>query len=353
MSLVSVVIPAYNAAETIAGTIASVQAQTHPDWEIVAVEDGSTDATAAVLQGLAATDARIRVVRQANQGQAIARNKGMALARGEYVAFLDADDCWTPDKLARQLAALAAHPDAAAAYSWTDYVSETGEFLHQGSYLAPATRVLETLLVVNFIENGSNLVVRRSAIATVGEFDPDLVPSEDWDYWLRLAARFPLVAVPVVGVRYRVVPSSQSTNVLRLERSCRGCLDRALARHPELAPLAPLAYANTYKYLTYKCLEGAIADPRPRSRLALAGRLIRAILHYDPDFRRQRVLGRLVLRGIAIALVPRSHLVRLCDPATRLGRWLNIDPLLGHIHRPTPTELNHYLRQNTGGDRPS
>lgn len=343
-SWVSVVIPAYNAAATIAATIASVQAQTHSQWEIIAVDDGSTDETATVLQGLAAADGRIRVARQANQGQAIARNTGMALAQGEYVAWLDADDCWVPDKLARQVAALAAHPEAAAAYSWTDYVSETGAFLHQGSYLAPATRVLETLLVVNFIENGSNLMARRSAIATVGEFDPTLVPSEDWDYWLRLAARFPLVAVPAVGVRYRVVPSSQSTNVLRLERSCRGCLDRALARHPELAPLAPLAYANTYKYLTYKCLAGAIADPQPRSRLPLAGRLIRTILHYDHDFWRQRVLGRLGLRWLAIALVRQPYLARMLNPTTRLGRWLNIDPLLGHIHRPTPTELSERLR---------
>src|SRR6185503_2024667 len=111
---VSAVIPAYQAAAFLADAVESVLAQTEPVGEIVVVDDGSTDGTAAVA---ASFGDRVRYVRQENQGVAAARNRGVAEARGRLVAFLDADDTWEPEKTARQLAHLRAHPDYAAVYS--------------------------------------------------------------------------------------------------------------------------------------------------------------------------------------------------------------------------------------------
>ena len=117
MPTISVVIPAYNAAKTILETIDSVRQQTFSDFEVIVINDGSNDNTAELVNAVA--DDRLRLFSYENGGAAIARNRGIDHVSGEFIAFLDADDLWTPDKLELQLEALQKHPEAGVAHSWT------------------------------------------------------------------------------------------------------------------------------------------------------------------------------------------------------------------------------------------
>jgi glycosyltransferase involved in cell wall biosynthesis len=120
MPLTSIIIPAYNVQRTIQETIRSVQNQTVDDFEIIVINDGSTDDTLAVLESI--DDPRLKIFSYENGGLSTARNRGIQNATGEYISFVDADDLWTPDKLERQLLALKSNTNAKVAYSWTPYV---------------------------------------------------------------------------------------------------------------------------------------------------------------------------------------------------------------------------------------
>jgi glycosyltransferase involved in cell wall biosynthesis len=317
-------------------------AQTLTDFEIVAIDDGSSDRTWALLQALAEQDQRLRPFRFANGGQAIARNRGIARARGDWIAFLDADDRWTPDKLAAQLAALEANPTAGVAYSWTDYVNDRGEILHRGSYVNLGGRVLGPLLQVNFLENGSNPLITRSALAAVGwpaledpcpiaPFNPDLVPSEDWDLWLRL---------PRVQVLYRVVAGSQSANVARIGRSGFACLQGALDRHPDLVSYRSVAWGNFAKYLLYKYLAPRLDPVALRSRRRsprhwrLGWSLWWQAWWHDRALGRSRGALKTGLGLLLVGILPDRVRAILLDRLGPRSRWLNPQSILGYIRRP-------------------
>ncbi|MEM6503316.1 MAG: glycosyltransferase [Cyanobacteria bacterium P01_C01_bin.89] len=337
--LISVIVPAYNAVATLRTTLASVLNQTHSHLELWVIDDGSTDETAAMVEKLRREwqDDRLQVASFENGGQAAARNRGLELSQGRYVAFLDADDTWTPTKLADQLAALETNPSAAVAYSWTDYVDDDGVKLHRGSYVALSGSVLPALVVVNFLENGSNPLVRRGAIAKVGGFTPELVPSEDWDLWLRLAAQFEFVAVPQVQILYRVSPTSQSSNVRRLERSCIACLNRAFERNIDdldVQKNRSQSFGNIYKYLLHKSLDGAVNVNQKQnwSRFKLALRLFLNVLWFCPLFLVKRLTIKIFARIFILKIssfFPVSQ--RLL---TRLSNATRVDALLGYIQLP-------------------
>ncbi len=299
MPLISVVIPAYNAAPTLGATLASVLAQTWQDFEILVIDNGSDDDTGAIAHRFG--DPRLQVLRQGALGVARARNAGLERARGDYIAFLDSDDLWTPDKLADQLAALAAAPEAALAYSWTDYIDEQDQFLFPGSHITASGDVYAQLFVNNFLENGSNPLVRRSALAAVGPFDPDLPPAEDWDLWLRLAARYPFVAVAKAQVLYRLSSRSASSNLARMERQCLVVLQRARERRPDLpAHLDRASLAHLYEYLTFRALAGKPG----RHHYRQAARYFSQLLRYDAGIlkRRSRLMaitgGKILLGNV-------------------------------------------------------
>ncbi|WRH68471.1 MAG: glycosyltransferase family A protein [Planktothrix sp. GU0601_MAG3] len=152
MAIISVVIPAYNAENTIQETINSVLNQTFEDFEIIVINDGSTDSTLNIVSGINAP--RIKIFSYPNSGAAVSRNRGFAVATGEYIALLDADDLWTPNKLESQYQALQTNPQAAVAYSWTDYIDQSGTFLLSGTHQTFNGDVYPQLLVHNFLENG-------------------------------------------------------------------------------------------------------------------------------------------------------------------------------------------------------
>ena len=192
--LISVVVPCFNVRRYVATALESLLAQSHARWEAVFVDDGSTDGTADLIAGYA--DARLRLVRQANRGVSAARNRGVELAAGDALLFLDADDWLAPDAMARMAARLQ-ETAAVAAYGAFCFVTEDGSDrvrVKAGPF--PAGDIVERLLVENLFANGGHLLIRRSAIDAVGGFRDDLRFGEDWEYWTRLALRGRIEVVP-------------------------------------------------------------------------------------------------------------------------------------------------------------
>ncbi|MBD0346999.1 MAG: glycosyltransferase [Coleofasciculus sp. Co-bin14] len=253
MPTISVIIPAYNAERTILETIASVQKQTFSDFELIVINDGSTDRTLELLNTI--QDTRLKVFSYSNGGLPTARNRGISHATGEFITFLDADDLWTPDKLELQLAALQQHPEAGVAYSWTHYMNEKGESFHAGKPVLYEGNVYANLLIENFLDSGSNPLIRRQAIESVGEFDPTLKSCEDWEYWLRLAARWHFVVVPKPQILYRQTSGAMSSQIEVMEKYNLIVIERAFqSAPPELQSLKNQSLANRYQFLARICL---------------------------------------------------------------------------------------------------
>ena len=258
MVLVSVIIPAYNSESTIQATLDSVRAQSYTQLEIIVIDDGSQDSTVEIVASVAKLDARIRWFSYSNAGPAIARNRGIEKATGDFLSFMDADDLWTTDKIEAQLAQLKKCPEAGLAYSFVNWIDGSDEFLRPGSHVKANGYALEQLLVGNFIDNGSNVLIRRDVISAVGKFNPQLPPSEDWDMWLRIAALYQFACIPKVQVLYRVLPTSLSSNVKKLSDTNLAVLDKFFSHHPDLkVKLGTQAYADRYRYFTFKSIEGA------------------------------------------------------------------------------------------------
>ncbi|KYC40591.1 glycosyl transferase family A [Scytonema hofmannii PCC 7110] len=253
MPTISVIIPAYNAEHTILETIKSVQQQTFSDFEIIIINDGSTDRTLEILNAIA--DSRIKIFSYENGGLPVARNRGIARATGEFLAFLDADDLWTPDKLELQLAALQQHPEAGVAYSWTHFMDEQGKSFHADEPIYFEGNVYANLLLKNFLASGSNPLIRKQAIESVGEFYPPAGGSADWDYWVRLAERWHFVVIPKPQIFYRQSSSSMSSKMEFMEKCKLIVLERAFqAAPPEFQSLKNQSLANTYQYSAHLCL---------------------------------------------------------------------------------------------------
>jgi glycosyltransferase involved in cell wall biosynthesis len=250
MPTISIIVPVYNAQNTILETIASVRAQTFTDFESIVVDDGSSDRTLELLQNI--QDSRIKLVTYENGGVSVARNRGISLATSEYLAFIDADDLWTPDKLELQLAALQQHPSAGVAYSWTCFMERHGKFFHADNPVYFEGNIHAELLKTNFLLSGSNPLIRRDALASVGEFDPTLTHAEEWDLYLRLAAKYDFVVVPKTQILYRQTAGSASAKIEVMEKDALKVIERAFQAAPaQLQPLRNQSLANLYRYLAH------------------------------------------------------------------------------------------------------
>ncbi|MBT8087911.1 MAG: glycosyltransferase family 2 protein, partial [Gammaproteobacteria bacterium] len=197
MPKISVVIPAYNVAAFIEDAINSVLGQTHRDFEVIVVDDGSPDDTASIVKRF--DDPRIRLVSQPNRGLAGARNTGIRCADGEYVAFLDADDLWRPTKLEEHVRHLDENPELGVSYSTSQFIDEAGAPLNL--FQKPKLSGIDAadLLLRNPVGNGSAPVIRKAALKDIESrdarygnpepvyFDPDFKQSEDIECWVRIA----------------------------------------------------------------------------------------------------------------------------------------------------------------------
>jgi glycosyltransferase involved in cell wall biosynthesis len=303
MPLISVVIPVYNNETTIQETIESVLSQSFSDLELIVINDGSQDSTLKIVSSI--LDPRLKVFSYPNAGLAATRNRGVSHASGEYISFIDADDLWTADKLEAQFKALQANPQAAVAYSWTDWIDESGQFLRPGGHISVNGDVFATLLVRDFVESGSNPLIRAEALAEVGGFDESLPAVEDWDMWLRLAAGYEFVCVPSPQILYRVSSSSMSSNVWKMEAGSLQVIERAFAVAPEsLQHLKREVLGSRYKYLTFKAVEGT---PERKKGLA-AVRFLWQMVRYDRSMLLRSQILAIVLVKIAIATLLPSQL---------------------------------------------
>jgi glycosyltransferase involved in cell wall biosynthesis len=206
---VSVIIPAYNRAGTIARAINSVLTQTFQDLEIIVVDDGSTDRTCEVVQQIG--DRRIQIIRHTrNQGAAEARNTGMKASHGKYIAWLDSDDEWFRDKLQIQLDAFVqAAPDQKACYTASERIDQ-----RVGSRISvPQYPDRKKLFLGCNLGPGSTLLFERSVLDKIGYLDTSFMRYEDWDWLLRYCAEYRLLAVERPLARIYVTPERSSTSI--------------------------------------------------------------------------------------------------------------------------------------------
>ena len=226
--LVSVVIPVFNRAHTLHRAIDSVRMQDVTDWELIVVDDGSTDGSTDIPVSYG--DARIRLIRHdTNRGAAAARNTGVQAARGRYVAFLDSDDEWLPGKLRVQLDAMERGADAPQALC-TGFLLHREKTGHRSRRHPQADGTwFETMLDGCYVSPGSTLMVRRDCFAAVGPLDETLPRLEDWDWLLRCMERFSFDCLPVLGAVVHVGRPARSAAVaIAIDRLGRQHTDRVL-----------------------------------------------------------------------------------------------------------------------------
>lgn len=200
--IVSVVMPVRNSAAFIDEAIRSIRAQSLTGWELIIVDDGSIDASASIAGRHAVDDERIRILTLPSSGIGVALNHGLVAARCDYVARLDADDVAMPERLARQIAVLDAHPRVAALGSACDLINVDGAMTGQmGDAMSPDD-IRAAPLTANCLAH-SSVMVRRQAALAAGGYRPAFAPSEDYDLWLRLAERHDLMSLGERLVRHR------------------------------------------------------------------------------------------------------------------------------------------------------
>ncbi|MCU0722688.1 MAG: glycosyltransferase [Planctomycetes bacterium] len=200
----SVVVPTFERRGFVVEAVRSVLAQTWRDLEAVVVDDGSTDGTAEAVAAIG--DPRVRVVRKEHSGIAATRNRGIAEARGGFLAFLDSDDLWVPEKLEKQMALF--RGDTGFVYARYRSVSD-GRTLRSKPVGGPSGRIYHALLRRIFVQT-STAVVRREAAEAVGPFDESLAYADEYDFFLRLAERFPCGFVDEDLVIYRIHGGNES-----------------------------------------------------------------------------------------------------------------------------------------------
>lgn len=263
---VSVVIPLYQTERYIAEALKSVRAQTFDDFEVIVIDDGSSDRGADIARGTG--DDRVRVVGQANRGLAGARNTGISEARGDYIALLDADDRWHPQKLARHVALLDARPEVGLSYSASRLIDDDGQALGLAQWPQRAGTRAEDVFTRNPVGNGSAPVLRRTALEQIAFwdarlqrvcwFDESFRQSEDIECWTRIAATtaWQLALVPFALTDYRVGTQGLSANTGRQLETWRRFRAKVKRYAPSLeATHGDLAEAYQLRYLARRAVQ--------------------------------------------------------------------------------------------------
>lgn len=243
MRTISVIIPVWNRAREVCNAIDSAFAQTLPPLEVIVVDDGSTDETP---EALARYGDRIRVVRQRNQGCAAARNAGIAVARGDLVAFLDSDDVWLPRKLELQAARFDDDPGLGLVHCGVDFEG-TGVRL-DGIEGAVATEMLRLDRSV-IVSHSSSVMVPRRVAGEVGGFDARMRASEDWDFCYRVATRYRVGFVAEALLYMARHATGLQNDIARIEHGMLLALEKAFA-DPVVQPLRRHSYGRLHRILS-------------------------------------------------------------------------------------------------------
>ena len=266
--LVSVIIPMYNAERYIAATLSSALAQTHRNIEIIVVDDGSTDGSAAVIELVAATDARVRLISQPNRGVAHARNCAIAAAQSQFIAPLDADDIWHPEKIERQIAVMKHSPWIGCVSTWCYTIDAESCVLSMPKNGVRWTGyVLPALVLENFTGCGSTPLMRRDCILEAGGYDVNLRARnaqgcEDYKLMLAIAMKYDMVVLPLPLTGYRQTPTSMSCDYWSMLRSYDLVMSEIVRQCPEIpAKVFRWSRSNICAYLSsLACRTGAYFD---------------------------------------------------------------------------------------------
>lgn len=231
---VTTVIPTFNDCATVLDAIRSVLGQTAPPAEIILVDDASSDGTPNLVAENFGD--RVRLVRIDHGGPSRARNAGLDAAQEPYVAFLDADDVWHPEKLAMQMSIL--QRDSSVGLVACDWVRHSEQWTDAlPKTVSESVVSYRDMLILNRFQT-STVVARTELVRSVGNFDPDVDGAEDWDLWVRLAARAPVIKVNSPLVVYRDMPSGYSKDVWRVYQTMQSMLEK----HRGQAPLSPASF---------------------------------------------------------------------------------------------------------------
>lgn len=241
----SAVIPVYNQSRWIEETLTSALEQGRKDLEVIVVDDGSTDDSTSIIEKFSG---RVNLIRQENAGVAAARNRGFEAARGKWIAFLDSDDLWLPGHLDRLARAIDENPTAGLVYANALVIDEQGKKRKLKPSKPPGPDPFLTVLLANTITT-SAAAIRRDVLGEVGNCWPGLQRGEDWDLWLRIAHRHPVVHVPETSVLYRRQTTSLvHTGGAGMREDNLRVIARAAALRPEM-PASALrrARANAFQ----------------------------------------------------------------------------------------------------------
>jgi glycosyltransferase involved in cell wall biosynthesis len=350
-TLVSVVVPAFNAANTISETLHSISRQTYSALEIVVVDDGSTDGTADIARRHG--DPRLRVVTKANGGVASARNAGIRSSAGEFVAFIDADDLWHPTKIAKQMRVLlAGGDDMALVYAPFRLIDADGRVLASPRKYGVNGWVIHRHFHSNLVGNGSALLVRRRVLEEFGGFDTCLIQQgaegcEDLLLQLRIAARYRFGEVSEYLVGYRRLPHNMSSNTDQMIRSGILAVNTALSECRHIPGLSADVMLQRYEWhrLRMQMRDGRLRDSlRP---------LLRQVAT-DPAF----AVGALWNEAMALAGKAKRFAARVLGRGRPAPHFYEFDPMEGiDLHHDTATsralsrlaKLDHAYRPRSTG----
>jgi len=304
--VISVIMPAYNASQTITASVESLKSQTLQNWELIVVDDGSSDTTAKIALSLAQQDARICVVQRPNNGPSIARNQGVDLARADLLAFLDADDFWAPERLLGMLSKFDNEPSLGVAFSRTRFID--AKTLKLGT-LTPHIPLLSAadIMAENAVCSTSNIVCRKSVFTAAGGFTAGLDYAEDQDWLLRVAleGKCKIVGVDAEWFFYRSSEDSQSANLEAMRNGWFQMVAAACMKYPETAPVAACrAYGASHRQLARRALR--MGQPKTALRFLISA------LRRDPSLLlRQPKRTGLTLVGTLLSFVPNTKLKEL------------------------------------------
>ena len=242
---VSVIIPTYNRGWTIGEAVDSVLAQDYRDFELIVVDDGSTDNTPQVLD---AYRGAIKVFRQENKGVSAARNRGISEASGRFIAFLDSDDLWLPQKLSRQVEFFNTTPDALICQTEEVWIRSGVRVNPKKRHKKPSGMIFEPSLALCLV-SPSAVMIRRSLLEIVGNFDEALPACEDYDLWLRISCRFPVYHIDTPLIIKRGGHEDQISASFGLDRF----RIKAIKKIMESGFLSKGQYAAAVKTLKEKC----------------------------------------------------------------------------------------------------
>jgi len=252
---ITVVMPVYNCERYVAEAVESILAQTFRDFEVLIIDDGSTDGSRVILERYAERDRRIRLVSRPNTGIVGALNEGLAMARGELIARMDADDIALPERFERQVAYLREHPEVVCLGSVVQNIDEAGRFLFEEHHAMDHEEIEEIALRGYCPLAHPSMMMRREAVLAINGYDPELALAEDTDLVLRLGERGKLVNLPQILQKYRWHDQSISAKklALQLDRAklavLRACERRGIERRDlSISPWRPTNRHSRFEY---------------------------------------------------------------------------------------------------------